>query len=137
MSLDELNPNKQDWLARLNNLLTNMCFSNYSPKYSKMYSVGYNMMCQSMDKISTELAMLKGNFSLPNEANEEFPNCDECKLHKLDIKRLNCVWYTPPPILLVKYFVLKEKSKGFMSYTILLRIFYLIRLCIAIISLAF
>ena len=79
MTLYELDPVKQDLLARLNSLLTNMCFPKYSPKYSKMYSVSYNMLCQTMDVVSSELAVLKGNFNLVNDNSgmeSDYPGVD-------------------------------------------------------------
>jgi len=82
MLLDELDPMKQEHLARLNSLLNNLCFRKYSPSYSKMYSIGYNMLCQTVDNISGELAVLKGNFNLPNDGAEDFPaGIDEFNVH--------------------------------------------------------
>lgn len=82
MALEETDPNKQDYLARLNELLNNMCFPAYSPNYSRMYSICYNMFCQAIDNISTEMPILKLNYCLPLDS-EEYPNSDECKLFSL------------------------------------------------------
>ncbi len=73
MLLDELDPAKQEHLARLNSLLNSLCFRKHSPSYSKMYSVAYNLLCQAVDSVSGELAMLKGHFSLASEIGEDCP----------------------------------------------------------------
>lgn len=79
MKLDELDPNKQDYLARLNLLVNNLCFSTYSPKYSKMYSICYNLFCHNLDHISNELSNLKQNLNILNDTNDDYPTIDECK----------------------------------------------------------
>jgi hypothetical protein len=88
MGLEETDPNKQDYLARLNSLLNNMCFPAYSPNYSKMYSICYNMFCQAIDNISTELPIIKSNYNLPPDS-EDYPNSDEFERRYEEWRREN------------------------------------------------
>ncbi len=74
--LDELNPNKQELLTRLNSLINNMCFPAYSPNYSKLYSISYNIVCEAIDTISSEMMSLKANLNIPNDS-IDYPHVDE------------------------------------------------------------